>query len=397
MPELIQCPNCKRKLRVPDQLMGKKVKCPSCSTAFTAAAVEEDLPTAPLIEEEKAPQPAPRRKPPPPPPEEQVREKSSTPRRRPAAPPPADDDDALDDDAEEEERPRRRRQPIDEDEGEEEEERPRRKRSARADWARVRNGITFVLIAICIVIGAGIIAGVGTAIIGMGAAAAMAPSAAGRPTAAPVVAAGTGFLALIGFTALLNLAAQVLTLVGYIFCMAAPQKHNARTLAITTVGFAAGSLAMGLLGGILAISSGMGVAGLNMGMVGSGPVWILSLISNALSLGKYFTFLLFIMAIARCIRDYALEKSAKTLTILSGVGLVGAVIWFVLSIAFVGMAAASAMSHAPGTSPSAAANTGALAMLACSCGMAILGIVIFVWYIIVLVQARGALAYAAGR
>ncbi len=37
MPEIIACPDCGRKLRVPDDLLGHKVKCPSCGINFTAS------------------------------------------------------------------------------------------------------------------------------------------------------------------------------------------------------------------------------------------------------------------------------------------------------------------------------------------------------------------------
>jgi predicted Zn finger-like uncharacterized protein len=36
MPNTIHCPSCNRELRVPDELLGKKVKCPACSQTFTA-------------------------------------------------------------------------------------------------------------------------------------------------------------------------------------------------------------------------------------------------------------------------------------------------------------------------------------------------------------------------
>jgi predicted Zn finger-like uncharacterized protein len=36
MPEIVQCPECVRKLRVPDDLLGKKVKCPTCGNLFVA-------------------------------------------------------------------------------------------------------------------------------------------------------------------------------------------------------------------------------------------------------------------------------------------------------------------------------------------------------------------------
>ena len=38
MPTLVNCPSCERKLRVPDELLGQKVKCPSCATTFDAVA-----------------------------------------------------------------------------------------------------------------------------------------------------------------------------------------------------------------------------------------------------------------------------------------------------------------------------------------------------------------------
>jgi predicted Zn finger-like uncharacterized protein len=47
MPEIVQCPECSRKLRVPDELLGRKVKCPTCSANFQATAVGGDNPQAP--------------------------------------------------------------------------------------------------------------------------------------------------------------------------------------------------------------------------------------------------------------------------------------------------------------------------------------------------------------
>src|SRR5262245_41781377 len=36
MPLLLDCPSCQRKLRVPDNLFGQTVKCPTCGETFTA-------------------------------------------------------------------------------------------------------------------------------------------------------------------------------------------------------------------------------------------------------------------------------------------------------------------------------------------------------------------------
>jgi predicted Zn finger-like uncharacterized protein len=62
MPINTDCPSCNRKLRVPDELLGKKVKCPTCGTVFQAdessapAGPEEvEQPVTSYSEEERAP------------------------------------------------------------------------------------------------------------------------------------------------------------------------------------------------------------------------------------------------------------------------------------------------------------------------------------------------------
>src|SRR5258708_40064992 len=42
MSQLVSCPECKKHLQVPDDLMGKKVQCPECKHTFTAQAPEEE-------------------------------------------------------------------------------------------------------------------------------------------------------------------------------------------------------------------------------------------------------------------------------------------------------------------------------------------------------------------
>lgn len=59
MPVYVQCPQCERKLGVPDNLLGKRVKCPSCQTVFTAEAPgEAPAPAAPPPREPERPAPA---------------------------------------------------------------------------------------------------------------------------------------------------------------------------------------------------------------------------------------------------------------------------------------------------------------------------------------------------
>jgi hypothetical protein len=56
MPVQIRCESCGRKLRIPENLLGKTVRCPGCQTTFTARAEEE--PAVAMIDDEpEAPAP----------------------------------------------------------------------------------------------------------------------------------------------------------------------------------------------------------------------------------------------------------------------------------------------------------------------------------------------------
>jgi predicted Zn finger-like uncharacterized protein len=96
MPEITRCPNCERQVRVPDELLGKLVKCPTCGTTFTASAVG-DRPAAP-----PEPRPAP-------PPAGAYREEPPQPRRAVLRSDNEDYEEHYGDDEEyDEDRPRRR-------------------------------------------------------------------------------------------------------------------------------------------------------------------------------------------------------------------------------------------------------------------------------------------------
>src|SRR5215475_8433607 len=58
MPNTIHCPQCNRELRVPDELLGKKVKCPACSTTFTASVAGPEVAAQPPPQGETAPAPS---------------------------------------------------------------------------------------------------------------------------------------------------------------------------------------------------------------------------------------------------------------------------------------------------------------------------------------------------
>src|SRR5690348_8759210 len=58
MPDTFPCPACSRQLRVPGNLVGRLVKCPSCETTFVAAAdIPDVLPTPPSDREPGEPPP----------------------------------------------------------------------------------------------------------------------------------------------------------------------------------------------------------------------------------------------------------------------------------------------------------------------------------------------------
>jgi predicted Zn finger-like uncharacterized protein len=55
MPDhIINCPQCQRQLRVPEEMLGRLVKCPTCSTTFTVGAAAEP---AAVVPSEPAPAP----------------------------------------------------------------------------------------------------------------------------------------------------------------------------------------------------------------------------------------------------------------------------------------------------------------------------------------------------
>jgi predicted Zn finger-like uncharacterized protein len=119
MPTVIHCPSCERKLRVPEQLLGKKVKCPSCGTLFKGTAADGPPP------EDEA------EGPPPPSERSRVRAGSAPARRRESE----DDEDF----------PGRRRRRDDRDEDDDEDFPSRRRRRLRRDGQPHRGPLVLVL------------------------------------------------------------------------------------------------------------------------------------------------------------------------------------------------------------------------------------------------------------
>jgi predicted Zn finger-like uncharacterized protein len=141
MSHLITCPECKKNLQVPDELIGKKVQCPECKHTFTAQVETEEVSVS--SKPSKAPPPS-------------VPATSKPPAwdtKKGAA----DDDD---DDRYDVKKKRRRR---DEDDEEEDDDRPSRRRGRRRrsgrDYVPHRGGLILAFGIIALVSGLGIIFG----------------------------------------------------------------------------------------------------------------------------------------------------------------------------------------------------------------------------------------------
>jgi predicted Zn finger-like uncharacterized protein len=269
MPEIVSCPDCDRKLRVPDNLLGKKVKCPGCGNTFTAetngaapgrgsAAIrreeddEDDLPRGKRRREEDDDDEAPRK------------------RRR-------DDEDEDDeprskrrrrDDEDEDDEPRGKRRRRDEDE--EPEPSGTMGKATKEAWKKTRLGILLYVVGVFLAIG-GFIIGLlmqGLMLIGF---VSSIPAAIATGSGA---ASGFGYGMIIvgGLTMLISFGADVLVTLGMGFQLAIPSRRDdgLKGMAIATfvcyaVYFGCNTLAMVInlvqLGSVgLALFAGVGGA-----------------------------------------------------------------------------------------------------------------------------------------
>jgi hypothetical protein len=138
MSNTTTCPSCQRPLRIPDELVGQKVKCPACSTTF-AANVDAAAPPVPR-ERKREPEPPERRGERD---DRQPHDEDDRPVRRRRD---EEEDDRRvrrqRDEDEEDDRPRRRS-----DDEEEDDDRPRRRRR-RPDYDDHR-GTLILILGIC--------------------------------------------------------------------------------------------------------------------------------------------------------------------------------------------------------------------------------------------------------
>ena len=350
MPEIIACPDCGRKLRVPDDLLGRKVKCPGCSINFTASVIGD------------APPPLP----------QQVGTEPRGGRKKA---------DRYDDDPPRRRRDRDDRDDVDDEAGDDDGDSPR---SLRATWKKVRSGISFIIISIWVYLGA-----IGVFIIGMLFLTGMGADSAFRGNFSGAASAGAGMIALGLFVQVANLASMGLRVTGYAFGMAVPPKRNnaVRGLAIATFITGAANAALALLLLIITMIQNMDAVAGNFSftaLAGGGSLGPLMLIEWLTWVGASIVFLFYLRSLCLSIRKDNVASTVTTYMISVGsLGLVVFLLWiFIFGVAVLGIGSSSVQT---------ARSAGGMAIIGCGlmgiASLAALGL--FIWYIVILHQIRG--------
>jgi hypothetical protein len=416
MPVATICPQCSRKLRVPDDLLGKKVRCPGCKLVFFAQADAPDVPEPEEGVKSPSRRAAPSRSSEP---DERI---ETEPRSRKSSPPALnrEDDEGPDfeedeggadfqEDEGEEELPRGRRRHEDDEEGDEDDDggRPRGRRKA---WKEVASGINLVIQSIWLSIGLTFLGAILSNVImylmtpslssmtvapvGPGG-----PSPFGPPPPTgmgPYVASAIGLLAAVGWMGV--------RVFGHYKCMSVPDKPGTglRSLAVTTFGLVAAWAVLSAVANLVMTVTGATASPLNpMAAIGGGIAGIsVGLLAMLCAFAGFITFVLFLRNVAVAVRRKNLAKTLMMYLWTSIGCAVGGFLLVGVAIAVMGVAVFSAASSNSG--PSAGAATGAaagfMAMVGIGCLSLIVAIGLWVWYIILLFQVKGAVnAFARGR
>jgi hypothetical protein len=343
MPEIIACPDCGRKLRVPDDLLGRKVKCPGCGVNFTASVIGGGPPPVP----------------------QQIG----------TAPRPQRRDDRYDDD-----RPRRRRDEYDDDV----EQREPSPRALRESWKKVRAGISWVIISIWVFLGAVGVSFIGGLLIG-------AATGSSTSLSSAISTATTGGLVLTVFLDLIYLVEQGFKVTGFGFGLLVPPKRNnpVRGLAIAT--FIVGATGAGLFLVAKVIDLVVGVETVTSGyspmalVGGSGVMGVLAFLVLFASFVVYLFYLRFL-----CL---AVRKDGVAATVTSFLISVGAlaIVFFLIMLLVMFMVGASLDAAFSGNAFTGRSFAGAVLIgAALMCLWFLAALALFIWYIVILHQVRGA-------
>lgn len=383
MPQIVSCPDCGRKLRVPDHLLGKNVKCPGCGQKFVAEAAEEP--------KEAAPQP--------------VCEGVTASRRYEEDAPKSRGRRAEQEDDDYPAAKRRRRDEDDDDRGGP----AASKADVRQGWQRVRFGLNLIIVGVWIAVGTVVAAISGWLLLVLFGVASFGSMLSSMPTAgAPATqqqasqmagqAAGTGVALMVGgcvvggLVILLALGRLACALTGEGFCMAVAPTRKTQVLR----GLAIAVFCMGIANLILPwVSAGVsfGLARYGGGCVGLAGNGLFSV----LALAEFICFCLFLRGVAAVMKKDGLAQNVlfyMIATIVFGalVGLMAFVLPFVGAAAIIGIGASSAGSNNASATAGNMAGAGAAVLIGgvvCGALLLLIGLALFIWYIILLYQVRG--------
>jgi hypothetical protein len=393
MPSITGCPECGRKLRLPDEFIGRKVRCPGCKTVFVAGSGEEapqpgaaaastvnDRPTPDRLGRSAAPA------------ADEVEDRE-----------PADEREELDN-----EPLRGRRRHEDDEYGDPDSPGPRGNRAA---WRRVLRGLNFVLISIAVAVGIALLLFIGQFVVSAVALSSINSAAPPGPGMPPGFArAGIGFAVMGIIGGVLSAANAVLKVYAHYLGMGVPDRAGGRlrTVAVCTFGLFALWALLSVCGSILTLVTGVGGAfSMNPfasfgGAFATIPLMIgaiVGLLGNLCYLAAFVCFIVYLRGVALAVRRKDVANNAKYFLIILVVMVGLGVLLTAVAVGALGFAAVSGSSPSGrvGTTATTAAIGGGLIVAALGC-LGVIGYIgMFIWYLVLLFQVRSAVLPYAGR
>ncbi len=373
MPEITTCPDCDKKLKVPDHLIGKKVRCPGCSVMFVARADEEEEVPASRASG-RAPQSdaiSERRKAP-------ARDEDDRPRSRSRD----DDDDrprsrSRDEDRDDRDDRIRRRDDHDEDYP------PPRSGDPAKGWRGTRLGITLVAVSnwlflSCIgvaLIGAGIMLLLGGSLISSVVGGGTIDESSASRGVAGAAGAAIGMIIFLALVGLLYFASYVLQLVGFGLCMQVPNRRDSsamRILAIVTFCCAAAAFLLSFLGAAIGRGNSLGT------------------VSSLLSLAAFICWIIFL-------RLVAIECRAPDLGSRLIIYMISIIVYYFVAVTMAVIALCAGGAAMLGTSSAGGASAVGIIVLIVLGLILLVGVGLLVWYGLLLQQMRDQIARHLGR
>lgn len=376
MPEIISCPECNRKLRVAEDLIGKKVKCPGCSLMFTAggngAARADDEPVEVVPDKSPARRRddddyddrRPRRR------DDEYDDDRRSRRRR-------DDEDDYDDD-------RRGRRSRRDDEYDKPRSRPRDERKA---WDRVALGIKLTIVGGWVGVATSLVLGVRLILVG-----AFGVGLASYDLDSDVTKYIPPLMATL--TMLCQLGEVVLVGIGAGFAMVVPASRNApvKPLGITAFVLAVTWAVLLIVGDIVAFATwGSYAIVLPVGIGGSGIVLRLA---DLVWVGYLMVFLIFLRFVCRVVREW--EQGEIFLKILIGFAILAGVATICYILIWTG-AVASMFSASSARTTKSSITTGGIVFTIVGCLLVLASVCLRVWYILTAMKVQETVGRYARR